>query len=84
MRMNISVPDSLAEEARRRKVPISAVCQRAIREEVGRLYDIEVRAHTASEHIIQAIRAAAEDGGVRLGPEVETKIAEAILGCGIS
>jgi Post-segregation antitoxin CcdA len=37
MRMNISVPDTLAEEVRRREVPISAVCQRALRDEVARL-----------------------------------------------
>lgn len=37
MRMNISVPDTLAEEVRRRDVPISAVCQRALRDEVARL-----------------------------------------------
>jgi Post-segregation antitoxin CcdA len=41
MRMNISVPDALAEEVRRRDVPISAVCQRALREEVDRLRAIE-------------------------------------------
>lgn len=37
MRMNISVPDVLAEEVRRRDIPISAVCQRALNEEVARL-----------------------------------------------
>jgi hypothetical protein len=41
MRMNISVPDALAEEVRRRELPISAICQRALREEVGRLRVIE-------------------------------------------
>jgi hypothetical protein len=41
MRMNISVPDALAEEVRRRDIPISAVCQRALREEVDRLRGIE-------------------------------------------
>jgi hypothetical protein len=35
-RMNISVPDALAEDARRLGVPVSAVCQRALREEVSR------------------------------------------------
>jgi post-segregation antitoxin (ccd killing protein) len=34
--MNISVPDDLAEEVRQRNVPISAVCQRALRDEVSR------------------------------------------------
>src|ERR1700726_3007644 len=36
MRMNISVPDALAEEVRQRNIPISSVCQRALREEVDR------------------------------------------------
>lgn len=37
MRMNISVPDELAEQVRERNLPISAICQRALREELGRL-----------------------------------------------
>ncbi len=41
MRMNISVPGALAEEVRRRDIAISAVCQRALREEVNRLRVIE-------------------------------------------
>jgi Post-segregation antitoxin CcdA len=41
MRMNISVPDALAEEVRRRDIAISAVCQRALREEVDRLQEFE-------------------------------------------
>jgi hypothetical protein len=41
MRMNISVPDALAEEVRQRNVPISAICQRALREEVDRLRRVE-------------------------------------------
>ena len=41
MRMNISVPDALAEEVRQRNLPISAICQRALREEVNRLRLIE-------------------------------------------
>jgi post-segregation antitoxin CcdA len=41
MRMNISVPDALAEEVRQRNVPISAVCQRALRDEVDRLRRVE-------------------------------------------
>lgn len=41
MRMNISVPDALAEEIRKREIPISAVCQRALRDEVNRLRVIE-------------------------------------------
>lgn len=41
MRMNISVPDDLAEEVRRRDIAISAVCQHALREEVARLRTLE-------------------------------------------
>lgn len=41
MRMNISVPDALAEEVRQRNVSISAVCQRALRDEVSRLSRLE-------------------------------------------
>jgi hypothetical protein len=37
MRMNISVPDALAEEVRQRNIPISAICQRALRDELDRL-----------------------------------------------
>lgn len=41
MRMNISVPDDLANEVRKHDLPISAICQRALREEVNRLHVIE-------------------------------------------
>ena len=41
MRMNISVPDQLAEEVRQHDIAISAVCQRALRDEVARLRTIE-------------------------------------------
>lgn len=41
MRMNISVPDALAEEVRQRDIAISAVCQRALSDEVARLRAIE-------------------------------------------
>jgi hypothetical protein len=44
MRMNISVPDALAEEVRRRDLPISAICQRALRDEVARAQTIEATA----------------------------------------
>jgi hypothetical protein len=37
MRMNISVPDDLAEQVRKRDLPISAICQRALREEISKL-----------------------------------------------
>jgi hypothetical protein len=39
--MNISVPDALAEEVRRRDIAISAVCQRALSDEVARLRMVE-------------------------------------------
>jgi hypothetical protein len=41
MRMNISVPDELAEEVRQRDLPISAICQRALREAVGQEQAVE-------------------------------------------
>jgi hypothetical protein len=49
MRMNISVPDTLAKQIRERNLPISAICQRALREEVDRLRAIE----TADEDMSQ-------------------------------
>jgi hypothetical protein len=41
MRMNISVPDTLAQEVRERNLPISAVCQRALSAEIDRLRSLE-------------------------------------------
>jgi hypothetical protein len=41
MRMNISVPDVLAEEVRKRDLPVSAICQRALNDEVTRLRAME-------------------------------------------
>jgi len=41
MRMNISVPDVLAEQVRERNLPISAICQRALREELARLRAVQ-------------------------------------------
>ncbi len=41
MRMNISVPDAMAEQVRRRNMPISAICQRALREELAQLQAVE-------------------------------------------
>jgi post-segregation antitoxin (ccd killing protein) len=43
VRLNISVPDTLAEEVRQYGVPVSAVCQRALRGEVARLRDPAAR-----------------------------------------
>ena len=40
MRMNISVPDALAEQVRERNLPISAICQQALREELRHPEDI--------------------------------------------
>lgn len=39
--MNISVPDALADEVRQRNLPISSICQRALREEVDRRRRVE-------------------------------------------
>ena len=39
--MNISVPDELAEQVRQRDLPISAICQRALRDELARLQAVE-------------------------------------------
>lgn len=50
MRMNISVPDALAEQVRERNIPISAVCQRALREEVSRLRE-RARANRGMEQL---------------------------------
>lgn len=54
MRMNISVPDELAEQVRHHDVPISAICQRALREEVDRLRLIkdadDILVYVESEH----------------------------------
>jgi ATP-dependent Clp protease ATP-binding subunit ClpC len=44
MRMNISVPDDLAKEVRERNLPISAICQRALAMEVGKLRAVEAAA----------------------------------------
>jgi hypothetical protein len=41
MRMNISVPDTLAAEVRKRDLPISAICQRALSAELERLKGLE-------------------------------------------
>jgi hypothetical protein len=41
MRMNISVPDALAEQVRQHDLPVSAICQRALREELAQLQAIE-------------------------------------------
>lgn len=39
--MNISVPDQLAKEVRQRDLPISAICQRALREEISKVRAVE-------------------------------------------
>lgn len=41
MRMNISVPDQLAEQVRELELPISSICQNALRDEVNRIRTIE-------------------------------------------
>jgi hypothetical protein len=41
MRMNISVPDELAAQVRELELPISAICQNALRDEVNRIHTIK-------------------------------------------
>jgi len=63
MRMNISVPDELAAEVRRLDIPTSAVCQRALREEVGRLRAVELGGmETLTVHVGEALAEASFTG----------------------
>lgn len=50
MRMNISVPDELAEQVRTRDLPISAICQDALREAVE-MHDKKERTMTDMQQI---------------------------------
>jgi hypothetical protein len=40
-KINIDVPDDLARQVRARNLPVSAICQRALRAEISRLQTIE-------------------------------------------
>jgi post-segregation antitoxin (ccd killing protein) len=57
MRLNISVPDTLADEVRRLRLPVSAICQRALNVEVGRRLSTE---DSALEQVIADLRACLE------------------------
>ncbi|MEE1941708.1 type II toxin-antitoxin system CcdA family antitoxin [Streptomyces sp. TRM 70361] len=56
MRMNISVPDALAEQVRARDLPISAICQEALRDAVERAAARE----RARENVTSGIAAVVE------------------------
>ena len=55
MRMNISVPDDLAEQVRARDLPISSICQDALREAVG-LHDKKERTMTDIQAVVERLR----------------------------
>ena len=57
MRMNISVPDTLAGDVRRLGLPVSAICQRALHDEVCRRLRTE---DSALEQVIADLRACLE------------------------
>ena len=40
-KINIELPDELAEQVRKRQLPVSAICQRALRAEISNLQTIE-------------------------------------------
>lgn len=53
MRMNISVPDDLAEEVRKRDLPVSAICQRALLEEINKVdVGAERRMYGMMQHLM--------------------------------
>ena len=64
MRMNISVPDDLAEAVRGLQLPVSAICQNALREEVERFMAV-VSPDSASEGE-ELVRLAADTGNPEL------------------
>jgi post-segregation antitoxin (ccd killing protein) len=60
VRMNISVPDSLAEQVRARDLPISAICQEALRDAVERERAKEgVRSNIAA--VVERLRGTIDD-----------------------
>lgn len=78
MRLNISVPDDLAKEARRLNIAISAICQGALRWEVHRLRQIEIQEAANGEQLAQAVAQAAEAAGAHVGPEAAESIAREV------
>ena len=72
MRMNISVPDALAEEVRKRDLPVSAICQRALREEVSRQQAVELAGmKTLTVHVGEAHAASSFTGRWLLDPDAD-------------
>ncbi|MFD9651761.1 type II toxin-antitoxin system CcdA family antitoxin [Streptomyces mirabilis] len=55
MRMNISVPDELAEQVRARDLPISSICQDALREAVES-HDKKERTMTDIQAVVERLR----------------------------
>jgi post-segregation antitoxin (ccd killing protein) len=39
--INVDLPDDLAEQVRKRDLPVSAICQRALRAEIAHFQPIE-------------------------------------------
>lgn len=54
--MNISVPDALAEEVRQQDIPVSAVCQRALCDEVSRRRETEPASEASAVAVIDQVR----------------------------
>src|SRR5579859_6772905 len=72
MRMNISVPDQLAEEVRRRNLPVSAICQRALRDEVGRLRAADIAGlQTLTVHVGDSLAAVRFTGRWLIEPDAD-------------
>ena len=40
-KINVDLPDDLAEQVRARELPVSAICQRALRAEISRIHTME-------------------------------------------
>ena len=72
MRVNISVPDRLADEVRRRSLPVSAICQRALRDEVGRLRAADVAGmQTLTVHVGDSLPAVRFTGRWLIDPDTD-------------
>lgn len=55
MRMNISVPDELADQVRTRNLPTSSICQDALREAVE-MHDKKERTMTDIQAVVERLR----------------------------
>lgn len=60
-KVNIYLPDDLAAAVRARSVPVSEVCQRALRREVERMTALE-NATTDAERVAERLRATRDEG----------------------